>query len=160
MPIMVAEQQFAVFDMLVVGLCHFSAVLLVFWWFNWGCKSDSIRLGLEDRKRRPEMLVIGTLIVMTVLILLLLLKAIADFSRETGYFLLLVLGFLTCGLGIACTFWMIFHLKWDRPWLDSCKMVFGVGLIWLLAWGMKYLVLGLIFFLILIVNGPWIKLAK
>lgn len=154
------EQQFFSFDMLVVGMCIVSEMLMLFWWHSWSRKTSSSWHIFEGGKLQLGNLILCTLIGMVSLTLLLLLKAIFNFSNEIGYLFFLIFGFLICGLGISCTFRVILKLEWDKPWVDTCKLVSGIGLLWLFAWGIRCLVLGLIFLTILWINGPWIKLAK
>lgn len=148
------------FDVLVIGMCIFSMILLVVLCSGkplrnmasgQAVKSDGLRFGVEA---------CWALVSILGMTLLLLLMAIINFSHQLSYLFILLIGFIVCGMGISSAFRTILKLEWNRPWLDACKLVVSVGLLWLFAFGVKYLVLALIFWCFLLIHGPWVRLAK
>jgi len=148
------------FDLLLIGMCILSQVLLIVLCCSKPRRTMASGQTVQGDEQRLGEVAYWALIAFFGVTLLLLLRAIVDFSNHVGYFFILLLGFLVCGTGISFAFRVMLNLRWERPWLDVCKLIMSVGLLGLFAWGIKYLVLALLFFGVLWVYGPWVQLAK
>ncbi len=148
------------FDLLVIGMCILSQVLLVVWCTRKPRKTVASGQEMEGDGLRLGGVAGWALITVVGLTLLLLLIAILNFSHQLSYLFFLILGFFVCGMGISFAFRTVLGLRWERPWLDVCKLVVSAGLLWFFAWGIKYLVLAVMFWCMLFIHGPWVRLAK